>query len=135
MIYVLIASTYTPIMLVLPQRGWGWSILIIIWGIALVGITLKMAGKNGKEWFIPVPYIVMGWMGMITLFILKSLPSGGMWWLLLGGILYTSGVVFYVLDSIFPRERFLGMHEIFHFFVIGGSFSHFWFMFKYVLYI
>lgn len=135
-IYVFIASTYTPIMLVLPQRGWGWSILSIIWGLALVGIILKMAGKNEKKWFIPLPYIVMGWLSMIALpVLLKSFPLGSMWWLLLGGILYTFGVVFFVVDSIFPQERLFGMHEMWHLFVMGGSFSHFWFMFKYVLYI
>ncbi len=136
MIYVLIAGTYTPIMLVLPQRGWGWSILSIVWGLALVGIILKMAGTNENKWFIPLPYIAMGWLGIVALQTLfKSFPLGGMWWLLLGGILYTFGVVVFVVDSIFPRERLFGMHEVWHLFVIGASFSHFWFMFKYVLYI
>lgn len=137
MIYVLIACTYTPIMLLLPQRRWGWSILGIVWGLALVGIILKMAWKNEKKWFIPLPYIVMGWLGITTMpqVLLKSFPLVGMWWLLLSGILYTSGVVFFVLDSIFPRERWFGMHEMWHLFIMAGSFSHFWFMFKYVLYI
>lgn len=55
MIYVLIASTYTPIMLVLPQRGWGWGILSMSWALAGVGIILKMTWKNEKKWFIPFP--------------------------------------------------------------------------------
>ena len=136
MIYILIASTYTPIMLVFPQRERGWSILSIVWGLALVGIIVKMLGKNGKKWFIPFPYIVMGWLGMVALQTLfKSFPQGGIRWLLLGGVLYTSGVVFYVLDSVFPKERLFGMHEMWHLFVIGGSFSHFWLMFKYEVYI
>lgn len=136
MIYVLIASTYTPIMLVIPQRGWGWSILSIVWGLALVGIILKMVGKNENKWFIPLPYIAMGCLGMVALQpLLKSFPLGGMWWLLLGGILYTFGVVFFVMDGIFPRGRLFGMHEIWHLFVMGGSFSHFWLMLKYMLYI
>lgn len=136
MIYIFIASTYTPLALVLPQRGWGWSLFGIIWGLACIGIILKVAIKNEKTWFVPLPYIAMGWLGIIALpVLLKSLPLSGLWWLILGGILYTLGVVFFTLGCIFPQKGWFGMHEAFHLFVIGGSLSHFWFMFKYVLYI
>lgn len=135
MIYIFIASTYTPLVLVLPQRGWGWSLFGIIWGLACFGIILKVMIKNEKTWSVPLPYIAMGWLGIIALpILLKSLPLDGLWWLMLGGILYTLGVVFFTLGRIFPQKGWFGMHEAFHLFVIGGSCSHFWFMFKYVLY-
>jgi len=136
MIYVLIASTYTPITLLIPQRGWGWSLFGIIWGLACVGIILKIAIKNEQTWFVPLPYIAMGWLGIIALPVLhKSLPWIGLRWLLLGGILYTFGVIFFIKGSLPQRKRWFGMHEAFHLFVIGGSLSHFWFMIRYLLYV
>ncbi len=136
MIYILIASTYTPIALLLPQRGWGWSLFGVIWVLASIGIVLKIAIKNEKTWFVPLPYIAMGWLGIISLpILLRSLPWTGLWWLIIGGILYTSGVIFFIRGRISPRRRWFGMHEAFHLFVIAGSFSHFWFMLKYVLYL
>lgn len=138
MIYILIASTYTPLTLVLPERRWGWTLFGIIWGIAFIGIIIKIFQTNAKKWIAPTLYVVMGWIIVIVLpLLIKSLPLAGIWWLFFGGILYTIGVVFFVLARYIPRKRWfgIGMHEIFHLFVMGGSFSHFWFMFKYVLYL
>ncbi|MEK7558313.1 MAG: hemolysin III family protein [Patescibacteria group bacterium] len=136
MIYVLIASTYTPLVLVIPQRGWGWGLFGVIWGLASLGIALSILIKKDKRLLSAVLYITMGWLAVIALpVLLKSLPLEGIWWLVLGGILYTFGVIFLALERIFPRKGWFGMHEVFHIFVMGGSFSHFWFMFKYVLYI
>lgn len=136
MIYVLIGSTYTPIMLSLPERGWGWSIFGVVWGLALIGILLEATERSYAKRVAPVLYVTMGWLSLIVLPVLmKYLAPGGLFWLLLGGILYTLGVVFFALERRFPRKGWFGMHEIFHLFVMGGSFSHFWFMFKYVLYI
>ena len=126
MIYILIASTYTPLTLVLPERGLAWSLFGVIWSIALIGIIIIFQ-KNVKRWIAPTLYILP--------FLIDSLPLAGIVWLVLGGVLYTVGVVFFALDNYVPRKRWFGMHEIFHLFVMGGSFSHFWFMFKYVLYI
>ena len=136
MIYILIASTYTPLLLVLPKRGWGWSLFGIIWGFACGGVLLKILPKNEKRWLAPLLYLIMGWLIIIALpVLLKSLPLAGLGWLLLGGILYTFGVIFFAMERLFPRKGWFGMHEVFHLFVMGGSFSHFWFMFNYVLYV
>ncbi|HJZ05092.1 hypothetical protein A2634_04460 [Candidatus Amesbacteria bacterium RIFCSPHIGHO2_01_FULL_48_32] len=136
MIYIFIASTYTPILLVLPQRGWGWSLFSVVWGLAIIGIALKIAVKNEKAWLIPLPYVALGWLGIIALPVLiKSLPLGGLWWLMWGGTLYTLGVIPFILGRVLPQKSWFGMHELFHLFVIAASFSHFWLMFKYVLYI
>ena len=135
MVYILIASTYTPLLLVLPKRGWGWSLFGIIWSFACAGVLFKILSKNEKRWLAPLLYIIMGWLIIIALpVLLESLPLAGFGWLLLGGILYTLGVVFFAMERVFPRKGWFGMHEVFHLFVMGGSFSHFWFMFKYVLY-
>ena len=136
MIYILIASTYTPLTLVLPERGWGWALFGIIWSIAFIGIIIIIFQMNVKKWIAPTIYIVMGWIIVVILpFLIKSLPLIAIWWLVLGGILYTVGVIFFALDRYVSRKRWFGMHEIFHVFVMSGSFSHFWFMFKYLLYI
>ena len=136
MIYVLIAATYTPIMLSIPERGWGWSIFGILWGFAFIGIVLEIKRKGNIKWLPPVLFLTMGWLSVIVLPVLMEyLPSGGIWWLALGGVFYTAGVIFFILEKKFPRNGWFGMHEIFHLFVMAGSLSHFWFMFKYVLYI
>ncbi|MBI4359050.1 MAG: hemolysin III family protein [Candidatus Nealsonbacteria bacterium] len=136
MIYLFIASTYTPILLVLPQRGWGWSLFGVIWGLAGIGIALKIMVRNEKTWLVPLPYVVMGWLGIIALpILLKSLSPGALWWLMGGGVLYSLGIVFFVLGRVRPQKGYFGMHEVFHLFVIGASFSHFWLMFRYVLYL
>ncbi|RQD75206.1 MAG: hemolysin III family protein [Candidatus Syntrophonatronum acetioxidans] len=135
MIYVLIAGTYTPICLV-PLRGpWGWSMLGSIWGIALVGIILKGLWKGAPRWLSTTFYLAMGWLVIITIGPLtRSLPEGGLAWLAAGGIFYSIGGVIYALKkpNILPG---FGFHEIFHLFVILGSFSHFWLMYRYILYL
>ena len=136
MIYILIAATYTPLALAIPQRGWGWSIFGIVWGLASLGIMAKLVKTNEKKWLSPILYIAMGWFIIIALPILiKTFSPIALFWLFLGGLLYTSGVIFFALEKLLPKKGLVGMHEIFHLFVMGGSFSHFWFMFKYVLYI
>lgn len=136
MIYVLIACTYTPLLLVLPHRAWGWSLFGIIWGLALLGVALKLFKKKVTKVFSSLLYLIMGWLIVIAFPILNSvLSSEAIFWLALGGIFYTIGIIFFALEKKFPRTGWIGMHEIFHLFVMAGSFSHFWFMFKFVLYI
>jgi hemolysin III len=137
MIYILIAGTYTPVCLVLPQRGWGWGLLGAVWGLAALGIIFKATGFKMENRFLTIVlYTGMGWLGVIALPpLLRCLPRTGIWWFVAGGILYTLGAVFYVLNRFVPRTRWFGMHEVFHVFVMAGSISHFWAMLKYVLYI
>jgi len=137
MIYVLIAGTYTPVCLVLPQRGWGWGLLGAVWGLAVVGIVFKATGFKMENRFLTIAlYIGMGWLGVIAIPpLVQSLPKTGIWWFVAGGILYTLGAAFYVLNRFVPRTRWFGMHEVFHVLVMAGSISHFWAMLKYVLYL
>lgn len=136
MIYVLIAGTYTPITLVALHGAWGWTLFGIIWGLAILGITLEFLIKERKNILSLFLYLAMGWLIAIALDpLLENISLYAFLWLLLGGILYTVGVFFFVADKIFPGKKWYSFHDLFHLFVIAGSFCHFWFMLRYLLYI
>lgn len=133
MIYVLIAATYTPICLVILQGGWGWSLFGVNWGLAvfaIVGRFTKLPIPNATYYIL---YLVMGWsVGIAIIPLLDSISQLGFFWLLLGGVLYTFGVVFFALEKKFLHIKWFGMHELFHVFVLAGSFSHFFLILKYI---
>jgi len=116
-IYFLIAGTYTPFTLVTLRGDWGWAIFGIIWGLVIVGIALESLPQQGSRIWSIVVYILMGWLIMVALKpLLQALPTGGFIGLLLGGILYTGGLIFYALDT-----RVQHFHGIWHLFVLAGS--------------
>ena len=120
-IYLLIAGTYTPFTLVTLRDSVGWQVFAIIWGMALVGIILDVVPRTGNRVFPVIIYLVMGWLIVVALKpLLRALPMGGFYCLLAGGLFYTVGVVFYVLDN-----KVSYFHGIWHVFVLGGSFSHY----------
>lgn len=135
MIFILIAGTYTPIcMIVLPQPL-GIQLLSLVWGIALVGIVVKMFWVTCPKWFSSALYIGMGWTCVLAFTqILNSLPKAAFGWLLAGGIIYTIGGIIYALKlPIFnAKHKYFGSHEIFHLFVMGGSVCHFIVMYVWV---
>lgn len=131
MIFVLIAGTYTPICLTLLRGSWGWVLFVIIWSIAWLGILLKILDVKIKSYVLVFIYLSAGW--TIVIFIkplFQFLSQGLFFWLFLGGVFYSLGTIFFGLDRLLPRWRWFGMHEIFHLFVLAGSFSHFWLMFN-----
>ncbi len=133
-IYILIAGTYTPLVLIVLPMAWGWSIFGVIWGLALCGILIKVSRLAIPRWVPGVFYILMGWLIVIALVPLKdALPLEAILWLLAGGIFYTAGTVFFALDNLIKLQKWYTLHDIFHIFVMLGSFSHFWFMYKFVL--
>jgi len=136
MIFVLIAGTYTPVCLV-PLRGvWGWSLLSSIWSIALIGIIIKICWLNAPRWLSTGIYLFMGWLAVVAFLpLVHSVPVVGIIWLVAGGIFYTVGAVIY--GTKWPRLslKWLGFHEIFHLFVLAGSFAHFWLMLRYLTYL
>lgn len=136
MIYVLIAGTYTPVSLI-PLRGsWGWSLLISIWAIAMVGIVLKILWFNAPRWLYTMFYVIMGWLIVIAFKpIVRSMPPAAVWWLVAGGLLYSVGAIIYGTKWPRLKSKVFGFHEVFHIFVLFGSFSHFWLMFRYVIYL
>lgn len=134
MIFVLIAGTYTPICLV-PLKGvWGLALLIIIWLIAFIGIFLKMFFFSAPRWLSTILYIVMGWLVIVAFYpLVKTLPIGGVIWLIVGGVFYTIGGIVYGFKRPDFGLKFFGFHEFFHIFVILGSISHFILMIVYVM--
>lgn len=134
MIYILIAGTYTPLVLLVLPAGWGWSIFGIIWGLAVCGVIAAALRVSLPRWFPGALYLIMGWLIIIALIPLKkALPLEGILWLLAGGLFYTAGVVFFVLDDYIKLNKQYTLHDIFHLLVMLGSFSHFWFMLKFAL--
>ncbi len=133
MIYVLIAATYTPICLLGLRGGWGWSLFAVSLALAVLGILSKTIPRWHPSHLVStVHYLAMGWLLLIALGpLLTRFTSPMLFWLVLGGVLYTSGVIFYSLDRKIKLPAF-GMHEIFHLFVLGGSFCHFWLVLWYL---
>ncbi len=119
-IYLLIAGTYTPFTLGVLRGGWGWTLFGIVWGLGLTGIILKIVSGVRYPRLSIVLYLAMGWLVVIAIKPLwETLPTGGLLWLLAGGLAYTGGVVFYAAD----RLRYA--HLIWHLCVIAGATCHF----------
>jgi hemolysin III len=120
-IYLLIAGTYTPFTLVTLRGGWGWSLFGAVWGLAILGIVLDSLPRKGRRILPIVIYLLMGWLVVIALRpLVRALPVGGMVWLGAGGLLYTTGIAFYLAD-----KKLRHAHGVWHLFVLGGSVTHY----------
>ena len=127
-IYLLIAGTYTPFMLVTLHGVRGWVMFGVIWGLAVIGIFYKIFFINRHVVISTIFYLLMGWMIVFSIGdLFRALPLGGLIFLGAGGLSYTLGIIFYA-----GRERLL-MHAIWHLFVLGGSICHFFAILFYVL--
>lgn len=127
-IYLLIAGTYTPFLLVSMRGAWGWSLLGVIWGLAILGIAFQTLFVRRQGIFSILTYILMGWLCVIGLReMIANISPQGLIWIAVGGVLYTTGVIFYVWHRL-PYN-----HAIWHLFVLAGSASHFFAVFFYVL--
>lgn len=136
MIFVLIAGSYTPVCLVVLGNRLGYTLLGVVWGIAVVGMFINMCWITCPKWFSSIIYIAMGWACLAVFGTLWStLSRSAFLWLLAGGIIYTVGGIIYALKlPIFnAKHKNFGSHEIFHLFVMGGSICHFIFMYLYVV--
>jgi hemolysin III len=127
-IYLLIAGTYTPFLLVSLRGPWGWTLLGIIWSLALAGIIFKTLFIQRFRKLSTLVYIGMGWLCLIALHeMLIHIPTAGLLWVAAGGILYTTGVIFYAWHRL-PYH-----HAVWHVFVLAGSACHFFAVLFYVL--
>lgn len=132
MIYVLIAGTYTPICLMLLRGPVGYTLLSLIWAIAICGIFLQTFLIKVPRWVYTLTYVLMGWLAVFALSpLVKATSLGSITLLLLGGVLYTIGAVIYATKKPNFFKGLVGFHEIFHVFVVLGSISHFMFIFLY----
>ncbi len=119
-IFFLIAGTYTPFLLLGVQGAWGWTFLILIWGLAILGVSFKALFINRLQKLSVLMYILMGWLGVLVIqTLLVNISVGGLVWLAVGGAAYTIGVIFYALKKI-PY-----MHGVWHLFVLLGSACHY----------
>jgi len=115
-IFLLIAGTYTPFVLIALRGTWGWSLFAIVWTLAALGVAFELTALRRFRRAMIALYIAMGWVGLIALKpLVAALPSAGLWLLFGGGVSYTFGVLFYVWRSL--RYH----HAVWHVFVLGGS--------------
>ncbi len=128
-IYLLIAGSYTPFCLVTLRGPWGWSLLGVVWGLAILGGLQEMRPKREARKLSVAIYIVMGWVALVALVpLIQALGPGGFAWLVAGGLFYTIGIAFYVADT-----RITHAHGVWHLFVIAGSASHYIVVLQYVI--
>ncbi len=125
-IYLLIAGTYTPICLFFFSGFYRWGLLAIIWGIAVVGVAVKMFVINVPRWVNAGIYLLMGWLCILAIKpMLTSMPTGALVWLMVGGLFFTLGAVIYMTKIFDFVPGVFGFHEVWHIFVILGALSHF----------
>lgn len=119
-IFLLIAGTYTPFLLVGVKGMLGWTLLIVVWGLALLGVGFKALFIHRFQKISVLTYVLMGWLSVIVLKELSAnIAPGGLIWLAVGGVIYTVGVIFYAMKKV----RYT--HTVWHIFVLGGSICHF----------
>jgi hemolysin III len=127
-IYLLIAGTYTPFCLVTLREANGWWLFGVIWGLAIVGIALEAFWVYRPRWVSALLFLGMGWMVVTSIGpLVDNLAPTGLWLLVAGGLAYTVGTVFYVL------ERIRYMHAVWHLWVLVGSVLHFLAVLLYVI--
>lgn len=120
-IYLLIAGTYTPFAVISLRGAWGWSLLAIIWALAAFGVIFKVFFTGRLPRTSTVIYVAMGWLAIVAVRqLFTHLPVKGLVLVFVGGLLYTTGVVFFAFDH---KQRF--NHAIWHIFVLAGSVCHF----------
>jgi hemolysin III len=119
-IFLLIAGTYTPFTLGVLRGAWGWTLFGIVWGLAVLGVSLKAVGLLRYPRLSTTLYVAMGWLAVIAIRPLwPHVPMAGWLWLIAGGLAYTAGVAFYA------AERVRYGHFVWHLFVLMGTVCHF----------
>lgn len=119
-IFLLIAGTYTPFTIAAMRGGWGWSLFGVIWGLAIVGIVLKLFFTGRFRYLSTATYVGMGWLVVVAFVPLtQALEPAALGWLIAGGVCYTAGTIFY------HNHRLFYSHAIWHLFVLAGSVCHF----------
>lgn len=130
-IFILIAGTYTPICVLALEDGWG--LLGLVWALALCGVVLKLLWMDAPRWLSVGLYLAMGWVALVAASaIFRAVPSGGIAWIVGGGLVYSAGALIYGLKRPNPVPGVFGFHELWHLFVMAGSACHFWVMLRYI---
>lgn len=131
-IYLLIAGTYTPFCLVTLNGAWGWSLFGVIWGLAILGVTIQAIHIDVWRWLTTSVYILMGWLIIVGLQpLLEKLPLTAFCWLFAGGVIYSLGGIVYTIKK--PNLwKYFNYHDLWHVMVLLGSFCHFMVMLLFV---
>ncbi len=125
-IFLLIAGTYTPFCVIAFSGFWHWDLLAIIWAIAAIGIVVKIFYPNTPRWLHVLIYVIMGWLCVMAAPQMPSiLPTGAIFWLFAGGVIYTLGALVYATKSLDFWPGKFGFHEVWHIFVLLGALAHF----------
>ena len=132
-IFILIAGTYTPVCVLALEGGWRAGLLGLIWTLALCGVALKLLWMEAPRWLSVGVYLAMGWLAVIAASaIFRTIPYGGIAWILGGGLVYSAGALIYALKRPNLVPGVFGFHELWHLFVLAGSACHFWAMLRYI---
>lgn len=133
MIFVFIAASYTPVCLITLRGAWGWSIFGSVWGLTIAGFFLKIFWLNAPRFLYTLIYLFMGWIIIIAIWpLINMMVPLGLLWMVTGGLFYTIGATIYAAKKPDPWPKIFGFHEIFHLFIMFGSFSHYWMIYHYV---
>lgn len=127
-IFLLIAGTYTPFILISARGAVGWTIFILVWSLAVAGILFELFFLDRFKWLTVTIYVSLGWIGVFgAKTMMQALSAPALWWILAGGLVYTTGVVFYKWKKL-PYN-----HAIWHAFVVGGAACHWVSIYAFVL--
>ncbi len=133
-IYLLIAGTYTPITVLLFPNALGYTVLAVVWGVALLGATLRWVLPGRIEPLHQTLYLGLGWLGVLGVdHLLATVPLSGLAWLVGGGLMYSVGAAILGLGWPDPWPEVVGHHGIWHLMVVGGSIMHWVFVVGYVI--
>jgi hemolysin III len=132
-IYLLIAGSYTPICYFFFEGFWQYGMLAIIWGLAIIGVFVKLFVINAPRWVTAGVYLLMGWLAIMGVEeILRSIPIMAIFWLVVGGLFYSIGAIVYITKTGNFIPDVFGFHEIWHIFVILGAVSHYILIFRFI---
>ena len=132
-IFFMIAGTFTPFCLIVLRNSLGYSVLGLVWLLAIVGVVLKAKFPGLPKWVLAIFYLGMGWLGLLVAWPIYQRIPHGVILLILGGLFFSIGAIIYYLERPNPIPGRFGFHEIWHLFVLAGSGSHFALMYFYIL--
>lgn len=133
MIFVFVAGSYTPVCLLVLEPDIGHKMLTLVWSITVIGAIIKLFWITAPNWVSSLLYIGMGWLAVLIFSpLVDTMATGGIIWLVAGGLFYTVGGVIYGVKKPNISKKYFGFHELFHIFVLAGSLCHYMMMYFFV---